>query len=54
LTGIAPEKSKNLDSPDESLVFKKEKIQITNLGNSSIAKVTLDPDGAGHSTSSPE
>jgi hypothetical protein len=34
---------KNLDSPDETLNFEKEKIQIVNLGSFSIAKVTLEP-----------
>ena len=34
---------KNLDSPDETLTFEKEKIQIINLGNFNIAKVTLEP-----------
>jgi quercetin dioxygenase-like cupin family protein len=34
---------KSLDSPDESITFEKEKIEIVNLGKISIARVTLEP-----------
>jgi quercetin dioxygenase-like cupin family protein len=34
---------KSLESPDETLKFEKEKIEIVNLGNVTIARVTLEP-----------
>jgi quercetin dioxygenase-like cupin family protein len=34
---------KSLTSPDETLTFEKEKIEIVNLGNVTIARVTLEP-----------
>jgi hypothetical protein len=35
--------TKSLKSPDEILAFEKEKIEIVNLGNVTIARVTLEP-----------
>lgn len=35
--------AKSLKSPDETLMFEKEKIEIVNLGNATIARVTLEP-----------
>ena len=35
--------TKSLKSPDEMLMFEKEKIEIVNLGNATIARVTLEP-----------
>ena len=35
--------TKSLKSPDETLTFEKEKIEIVNLGNTTIARVTLEP-----------
>jgi hypothetical protein len=34
--------TKSLKSPDETLMFEKEKIEIVNLGNTTIARVTLE------------
>lgn len=37
--------AKSLKSPDETLMFEKEKIEIVNLGNATIARVTVSQDG---------
>jgi hypothetical protein len=37
---------KNLDSPDEIISSEKEKIELVNLNGFTIARGTLEPDGA--------
>jgi hypothetical protein len=40
MTSISKVQKKSLKSPDETLTFEKEKIEIVNLGNVTIARVT--------------
>jgi hypothetical protein len=43
MTSTSKVQKKSLELPDETLTFEKEKIEIVNLGNVTIARVTLDP-----------
>ena len=43
MTSTSKVQKKSLESPDETLTFEKEKIEIVNLGNVTIARVTLEP-----------
>lgn len=41
MTSTSKVQKKSLESPDETLTFEKEKLEIVNLGNVTIALVTL-------------
>jgi quercetin dioxygenase-like cupin family protein len=43
MTSTSKVQKKNLGSPDETLTFEKEKIEIVNFGNVTVARVTFDP-----------
>ena len=43
ITSTSKVQKKSLESPDEKLTFEKEKLEIINLGNVTIARVTLEP-----------
>lgn len=43
MTSTSKVQKESLESPDETLTFEKEKLEIVNLGNVTIALVTLQP-----------
>jgi hypothetical protein len=54
MTSTSKVLTKSLKSPDETLTFEKEKIEIVNLGNATIARVTLEPGWSWDNTLNPE